>query len=84
MTEAGTTATAKAAASGTVSAGSKVVLRVADVVEIQGPQARASATLSMNADVDDVQVATTQVNLDDGSTDTVIYAVVDGAVVQVD
>ena len=82
VTEAGTTATAKAAASGTVSAGSKVVLRVADVVEIQGPQARASATLSMNADVDDVQVATTQVTLDDGSTDTVIYAVVDGAVVQ--
>ena len=82
VTEDGTTATAKAAASGTVSAGSKVVLRVADLVEFDGPQKRASATLSMNADVDDVQVATTQVTLDDGSTDTVIYAVVDGAVVQ--
>ena len=82
VTEDGTTATAKAAASGTVSAGSQVVLRMGDLVEFEGPQARASATLSVNADVDDVQVATTQVNLEDGSTDTVVYAAIDGAIVQ--
>ena len=79
VTEDGTTAQPKAKASGMVSAGEQMVLRMEDVVEFEGPQARASATLSMNADVDDVQVATTQVNLEDGSTDTVIYAAEGGA-----
>ena len=78
VTEDGTTARAKAMASGTVSARTQVVLRMEDLVEFDGPQARASATLSMDADVDDVQVATTQVNLEDGSTDTVVYAVEGG------
>ncbi len=79
VTEEGTRAVAKAAARGTVAAGEQVVLRVADLVEFTGPVTRAAATLSINADVGDVQVATTQVNFQDGSTDTVVYASVDGA-----
>ncbi len=79
VTEAGTRAVAKAAARGTVAAGGQMVLRVSDLVEFTGPMTRAAATLSINADVGDVQVATTQVNLLHGSTDTVVYASVDGA-----
>ena len=85
ITEEGTTATPQAMASGMVPAGGQVVVPVADVVSFSsadGRRHRAAATLSMNADVDDVQVATTQVNLEDGSTDTVVYAAEDGAVVQ--
>ena len=85
VTEEGTTATPQAMASGMVPAGGQVVIPVADIVSFSsadGRRHRAAATLSMNADVDDVQVATTQVNLEDGSTDTVVYATVDGAVVQ--
>lgn len=83
VTEEGVTATPMSAASGTVEANSQVVLRVEDVVRFSsadGRRHRAAATLSMNADVDDVQVATTQVNLDDGSTDTVVYAAIDAAI----
>ncbi len=81
VTEAGTQAMPKAAASGMVAAGSQAVLPVVDLVEFTGPMTRAAATLSINADVDDIRVVTTQVNLQDGSTDTVVYASVDGATV---
>jgi len=56
--------------------GGQVVLRVSDLLSFTGNSRkyRTSATLDVGADVDDVQVATTQVNLSDGSTDTVIYA----------
>ena len=58
----------------------QVVARVADILEFTGERKRrVGATLSLNADVDDIQVATTQVNLEDGSTDTVIYASEGGA-----
>ena len=87
VTEDGTTATPQSMASGMVPGGGQVVIPVADVVSFSSADGRrhrhrAAATLSMNADVGDVQVATTQVNLDNGSTDTVVYAAVDGAVVQ--
>ena len=85
VTETGVTATPLAMATGMVPAGGQVVVKVQDIVSFSsadGRRHRAAATLSMNADVDDVQVATTQVNLEDGSTDTVVYATVDGAVVQ--
>ena len=85
MTEDGVTATPKSMASGVVPAGEQVVVPVADIVSFSsadGRRHRAAATLTMNADVDDVQVATTLVNLADGSTDTVIYPTVDSAVVQ--
>ncbi len=79
VTEADTRAMPKAAASGTVPAGGQVVLRVADLVQFTGSRTRTGATLSIDADVDDIQVLTTQVNMLDGSTDTVVYASVDGA-----
>ena len=85
VTEEGTTSTPLAMASGTVPASGQLVIPVEDIVRfdsVDGRRHRAAATLSMNADVDDVQVATTQVNLEDGSTDTVVYAAVGGATVQ--
>ena len=60
--------------------GGQVVLPVADILTFSGDRKRrVGATLSINADVTDVQVATTQVNLEDGSTDTVVYASEGGA-----
>ena len=85
MTEDGVTATPQSMASGVVPAGEQIVVPVADIVSFSsadGRRHRAAATLSMNAHVDDVQVATTQVNLEDGSTDTVVYATVDRPIVQ--
>ena len=64
-------------ASGTIMAGQTKVIRVENIVDISHPTLnykRTAATLSINADSDDVQVATTQVNLSDSSTDTVLYA----------
>ena len=82
----GTTTTRLPGASGLVPANGQIVVPVRDIVHLDSASGRtidhASATLKMNADLDDVQVATTQVNLEDGSTDTVVYAAVDGAVVQ--
>ena len=81
----GTTTTRLSGASGSVPANGQVVVPVRDIVRLDSASGRmtyhASATLRMNADLDDVQVATTQVNLEDGSTDTVVYAADDGAVV---
>ena len=51
---------------------SQVVLRVGDIVAFEGG-ARAAATVTANANPAHISVATTQVNLEDGSTDTVIY-----------
>ena len=64
-------------ASGTIMAGQTKVIKVENIVDISHPTInlkRTAATLSINADSDDVQVATTQVNLEDSSTDTVLYA----------
>ena len=78
--EDGVDVTPLAMAEGTIMAGEKKVMKVADIVSIDsgGRPMRTAATLSINADSDDVQVATTQVNLEDGSTDTVLYAAVGG------
>ena len=74
---------AKAAGLNVIPAGGQVVLRVADILTFTGERKRrVGATISINADVDDIQVATTQVNLADSSTDTVIYASEDGARIQ--
>ena len=75
--EDGVTVTARAMAGGEIAAGEKLVLAVEDIVGIAAPsggEPRTAATLSINADPGDVQVATSQVNLRDGSTDTVLYA----------
>ena len=64
---------ARAAGLNMVPAKGQMVLRVADLLEFTGDRARAAATLSVNARSYNIQVATTQVNLEDGSTDTVVY-----------
>ena len=76
FTEMGTEATAGTAAMGTVPAGMSVVIRSADAVTFTGSMRRAAATLTVNAPAAVVDVATTQVNLTDGSTDTVNYEVI--------
>ena len=74
-TEMGTEATAGTAAMGTVPAGQTVVIRSEDAVTFTGTMRRAAVTLTVNAPASVVDVATTQVNLNDGSTDTVNYEV---------
>ena len=51
----------------------QVVLKMSDLLTFSGDRKRASATLALNADVRDIQVATVQTNILDGSTDTVIF-----------
>lgn len=73
--EEGTQATAGPAASGTVPAGASVVVRVRDAVALAGIRSRTAATLTVTAPASLIDVATTQVNTADGSTDTVVYEV---------
>lgn len=73
--EDGTRAVAGPAASGTVGAGASVVLRTRDAVVLTGARSRTAATLTVTAPASLVDVATTQVNRADGSTDTVVYEV---------
>ena len=81
----------KAAGHNVVKANSQVVLPIGRILSITGTGTsvlggdapRTAATLSLNADSSMVQVATTQVNRDDGSTDTVLYASEGGVEVEV-
>ena len=84
-TEQGTQVELSAAAEATRLAGRNVVpangvviLDVAEVLVFSGEQKRASATLGLNADPDDIQVATVLNNLIDGATDTIVYPSVSG------
>lgn len=70
-TEDGTTATAGSAASGTLVAGEVLSLRASDIVTLAG-KTRTAATLTVVATSTTIDVATNQVNLSDGSTDTVV------------
>lgn len=69
--ESDTTATAGSAATGSVPAGEVLSLRVSDVVTLAG-KTRTAATLVVVAPSANIDVATNQVNLSDGSTDTVV------------
>ena len=71
-TEDGTTATAGSAATGSVPAGEVLSIKVSDIVTLAG-KTRTAATLVVVAPSGDIDVATNQVNLSDGSTDTVVY-----------
>ena len=62
-----------------VPAKGQLVLKVSDLLEFSGDRNRAAATLSVNANKSAIQVATTQVNILDGSTDTVTYPTLGGA-----
>ncbi|MBO6658528.1 MAG: hypothetical protein JJ934_16675 [Pseudomonadales bacterium] len=70
-TEDDTTATAGTAASGTVAKGSVISLKARDIVSLAG-KTRTAATLIVVAPSGNIDVATNQVNLADGSTDTVV------------
>ena len=71
-TEDGTTATAGTAATGTVPAGEVLSIKASDIVTLAG-RTRTAATLVVVAPGANIDVATNQVNLSDGSTDTVVY-----------
>ena len=78
-TEADLSDLAKAAAAipgaGAIGAGETAVHRVSDMLSITGDSRRTAATLSFNGVADNISVATTQVNLSDSSTDTVMWNV---------
>jgi hypothetical protein len=69
--EADTTATAGTAATGTVPAGETVSLKASDIVTLAG-KTRTAATVVIVAPDANISVASNQVNLADGATDTVI------------
>ena len=70
-TEDGTTATAGTAATGIVPADEVLSLKASDIVSTTGTT-RTAATLVIVAPSASIDVATNQVNLSDGSTDTVV------------
>ena len=63
---------------GAIPAGESMTMPVRDMVEITGNSRRAAAVLSFNGTAANISVATTQVNLSDSSTDTVMWTVVEG------
>jgi hypothetical protein len=69
--EAAATATAGAAATGTVAAGTTASIKVSDIVTMEG-LTRTAGTIVIVAPEASISVATNQVNLEDGSTDTVV------------
>ena len=80
--EAGTDVELSATAQAAMDAGllmvpgnSTYVATMANTLEITGDSRRTAATVSFAATPGALSVATTQVNLSDGSTDTVVYAV---------
>ena len=60
-----------------VPAGESWVARMDETISITGDSRRVAAALSFAATADYISVATTQVNVSDGSTDTVVYDVTD-------
>ena len=77
-TEADLTDAAKAAAAaglGAIGPGESMTTKVSDMVEITGNSRRAAAVMSFNGTAGNISVATTQVNLSDSSTDTVMWPV---------
>jgi len=72
QTEADTTAVAGASATGTLPASSVTVIKATDLVTLTG-KTRAAATFTAVLPPASIGIATTQVNLSDGATDTVTY-----------
>jgi len=70
-TEDDTTATAGTAATGSIPADTVLSLKASDIVSLAG-KTRTAATLLVVAPSANIDVATNQVNLSDGSTDTVV------------
>jgi hypothetical protein len=76
QSEDGTTATAGTAATGTSKASSVLALKASDVVTLTG-KTRTAATLTIVGTPGNFGVATQQVNLSNGATDTVVYKGID-------
>ena len=78
-TEADLSHAAKAAAAtpgaGTIAPGDAVTHRASDMLSITGNSRRAAASMSFSGAPSNVSVATTQVNLEVSSTDTVMWPV---------
>jgi len=72
QTESDTTAVAGTKATGTLAASSVTVIKATDLVTLTG-KSRASATFTAVLSPSSIGIATTQVNLSDGATDTVTY-----------
>jgi hypothetical protein len=72
QTEDGTTAVAGTAATGTSKASSVLALKAADIVTLTG-KTRTAASLSIVGTPGNFSIATQQVNLSNGATDTVVY-----------
>ena len=62
-------------AGATIGPGEAMVRRVSDMIDISGMSRRAAVTMSFNGLPHNISVATTQVNLEDSSTDTVSWMV---------
>ena len=77
QTEDGTEADLTDAGIGEIPAGESMTMPVRNMVEITGSSRRAAAILSFNGTAANISVATTQVNLSDSSTDTVMWPVVE-------
>ena len=58
-----------------IESGVTVMHKVSDILSITGGSRRTAATLSFNGVAGNISVATTQVNLGDSSTDTVVWPV---------
>jgi hypothetical protein len=72
QSEAGATATPGTAATGTSKAGSVLALKASDIVTLTG-KTRTAASLAIVGTPANFSIATQQVNLSNGATDTVIY-----------
>ena len=70
LTEDGTMASPGKMATGTVPAGSQMVIKTKDLISFDSGMTRAAATISLTAPTSAISVSTTIVNLGDGSTDT--------------
>jgi len=72
QSEAGVTATAGTAATGTSKAGAVLALKAKDIVTLTG-KTRTAATLTIVGTPGNFGISTQQVNLSNGATDTVVY-----------
>jgi len=70
--EAGVTATAGTAASGTSKAGTVLALKASDIVTLTG-KTRTAATLAIVGAKSKFDISTQQVNMSNGATDTIVY-----------
>ena len=69
------TALAEQALEAMLGPGESITMRVGDMLNITGDSRRTAATISFRGVKENISVATTQVNLEDSSTDTVVWEV---------